>query len=242
MKNIKSILFALLSLCPANLLYGKRNESIKILCTAALIPNDYESRKNQYIQSLLLLKRHGCDPYLVESVAPGPTFLDEYCNHVCYTHSNNTTFKSKGLNEALSMLIGLKKFKFDPNDTIIKFTGRYQLASDEFIRLAEDNPDADAIVRAWNTWDAYTALFAMKTKYLLDFLENYIDYKKLHYVDFCIEHLFGSYIEKMKQEGAKIIYIPRVYDYLPIATATRGLSIDDRKNLDKLTLKLFKRF
>lgn len=233
LKNIQVIVLIGLSLLTKNLWCGKRNETVKIFCTAALIGSDYESRKREYIRGLNLLRGHGCDPYLVEAAAVGPTFLDEYCNHVCYTRSNSTGYISKGLKEAHSLLVGLKQFKFNPNDMIIKFTARYQLVSDEFIQLVEDNPDADAIVRAWHENDAYTALYAMKLEYLLDFLENYVDYNKLAHIDFCIEHLFGAYITKIKAEGAKIIYIPRVYDYLPIATPTRlRLKIDNEGLID----------
>src|SRR5256885_4787014 len=38
-------------------------------------------------------------------------------------------------------------FNFDPNDMILKLTGRYQPISDYFFKLVENNPQYDAIVK-----------------------------------------------------------------------------------------------
>ena len=197
------------------------NNPIKFVCTAALIPKEYESRKNQYINSLTLLNKYNCDLYVIESIANGPTFLDDYCKNVCYTHSNNTSILNRGINEAISMKIGLKYFNFEPGTMVIKFTGRYQLKSDEFIKFVAEHMDADVIARAWKDNDAYTALFAMKIEYFLDFLDNYIDYQKWISYSASVfptpfEIYFGSYITKIKKEGAKIVYLEKLYDYMPI--------------------------
>lgn len=194
---------------------------IRVVCTTALIPDKYEERKKQYIHSLQKLQTMGCDFYVVESCKKGPTFLDEYCNNVCYTQSNNPSWaKGKGnygLNEVLSLTIGLQHFNFDPDDMIIKLTGRYALEKDEFIRLVENNPQADAFLRAWNDSDAYTGLFAIRLKYLVDFL-NSIDFVKMERTP--IEHVFGRYITQLRANGANIFYIPHVYNYLPVCWAT----------------------
>jgi hypothetical protein len=206
---------------PQELIKKTKQPSIKFVCTAAIIPNNYDNRKQQYIKSLLLLKGHGIDAYLIESCQKGPTFLDEYCNHVCYSHTQNPRYLNYGINEALSLISGLKFFGFDPDDTVIKFTGRYSLESDEFVQLVKNNADADAIVRSWDEGNAYTALFAIKLKYFLDFLENNIDYEEMHQKSTPFEYFFGAYITKMRKRGAKIVYLPRVYDYLPIWTPHR---------------------
>lgn len=198
-----------------------KDNSIKILCSAALVPPSADhhqdvSRKEAYAKSLNTLKRYGLETYVVESIASGPTYLDEYCNHVCYTQSNNAFIRNHGINEAVSMLIGLKHFNFKPDDMIIKLTGRYSLESDEFIRLVQYNSDVDAIVRAWSENDVYTVLFAIRAKYFLDFLDNYINFQRMYQENIALEHLFGAYITKIRNEGARIIYLPRVYDYLPV--------------------------
>ncbi len=195
------------------------NGNIKILCTAAITTQNYEQRKQQYIRNLILLKRYGCEIYVVESCQQGPTFLDDYCNNVCYTNSNNPSI-TKSYNEALSMNIGLNYFKFGPEDMIIKVTGRYALETDEFIRLVSNNSDADAIIRAWNQHDAYTGIYAIRAKYFSDFLNNhylnYMDIPEKQY--YAIEHGLGNYVTIMAAKGLKIVYLPRVYDYLPICS------------------------
>lgn len=198
-----------------------KQPTIRFVCTAAIIPRNYEERKKQYVKSLCLLKKYGIEPYLIESCATGPTFLDQYCSRICYTKTNNPALSNYGINEAISLLVGLKYFNFSPDDIIIKFTGRYSLESDEFIELVKKNPKADAIVRAWNDGDAYTALFAIKLKYFFDFLENDIDFNSMAQKNIPLEHCFGKYITKIRNQGANIIYLKRLYDYLPTCFPSR---------------------
>lgn len=205
---------------------AQKNKRMKVLCTTAMVPPDKDrhqgiARKQRYIDTLILLKKFGCEIYVVESIASGPSFFDEYADHVCYTQSNDFTLKNHGINECIAMKIGMDYFKFDPEDMIIKLTGIYALKTDEFINLINNNPDADAIIKPWNEKNAYTALFAIKAKYFLDFLNNYIDYEwwKAEGRQTIIgeEDLFGTYVTKIKNEGARVVKIPRLYDYMPIA-------------------------
>jgi hypothetical protein len=206
---------ALLSCCTMiNFIYGRQSPKIEIVCTSALTARYYEPRKQQYIRGLSLLKNYGLDPYLVESITSGPTFLDEYCNHVCYTQSNDASLRNYGINEAVSLLIGLQCFNFDPETIIIKLTGRYPLESDEFVRLVEQNLDADVIAKTWTENDACTGLFAIRLKYLLDFLQNYLDFKKMEQEMISVELYFGAYITKIEKEGANVIHLPKMYDYI----------------------------
>jgi hypothetical protein len=193
--------------------HEKPNEKIKILCTSALTSKHYELRKQEYIRALSLLKGYGLDPYLVEAIASGPTFLDEHCNHVLYTRSNNFSLRNYGINEAVSMRIGLEHFNFDPETIIIKITGRYPLESDDFLQLVEENLDADVIAKTWHENDVCTGLFAIRQKYLLDFLRN-LDLKQMERQWTPIEHLFGAYITKIEKDGAKVIHMEKMYDYI----------------------------
>ena len=92
----------------------------------------------------------------------------------------------------------------------------------DFIHLVQDNQHVDAIVRAWKDDFAYTALFAIRVRHLTKFLENALKNNFTQMVaGLPIECVFGSYVSYMKRQGLNIIYIPKVYDYLPIWTATR---------------------
>ncbi|MFA6066655.1 MAG: hypothetical protein WC707_05745 [Candidatus Babeliaceae bacterium] len=191
--------------------------AIRIVCTVALIPYDYETRKLQYIRTLKKLREFGYEPYVVESCASGPTFLDDYCDHVCYTHNNNSSITNKGVNEGISLMIGFQHFNFDPDDMIIKLTGRYCLETDEFIRLVEQNPSADAIVKSWLADNIYTGVFAMRLKYLSEALSN-INFEEMIKKSISFETQCGLQILKMHNNGAKIIYLEELYDYLPVCT------------------------
>jgi hypothetical protein len=155
------------------------SKPIKVLYTAAIIPQEFEYRKHCYIRNLQLLKQYGCDVYVVESCQSGPTFLDDFCDHVCYTKSNDPSSLTS-YNEATSMKIGLQQFNFDPDEMIIKVTGRYVLEKDDFISLVKNNLDADVIARKWDDkqfadgriqHDAYTGCFDIKVKCLHDVID-----------------------------------------------------------------------
>ena len=218
MKHVgRNIVIGLMCFYVSIILSRTLNDRIKIVCTSALTPTHYETREQQYKYALSLLKeKHKLDFYLVESIASGPTFLDEYCDHVLYTRSNNASILNHGVNEAVSLRIAFEEFNFDPETIIIKLTGRYTLESDEFIRLVEKNLDADVIARVWSDGATHTGLFAMRLKYWLDFLDNFIPYQEMIEKMTPVEHCIGRYIAKIKKEGAKIIYLPRMYSYIHI--------------------------
>jgi len=183
---------------------------IRVLYTAALIDDPKGVRKADYIRNLKKLKEYGCDVYVVESCQKGPTFLDQYCAHVCYTRSDIPK-GNKGLNEAISMLIGMKHFQFDPEDMILKVTGRYVMNDDQFVSLVRRNVNADIIARIWNKSDAFTGYFGMRCNHLLEFLENYVQVCTAANQKGFIEHAFADYIV-LNQNRFQILPIARLYD------------------------------
>lgn len=80
---------------PDTILDGLSEESnIKIIFTAALLPLEFESRKQEYIKSLNQLRNYGHVPYIVEAcTSNGPTFLDNYSSRVCYSKVNDYMVK-----------------------------------------------------------------------------------------------------------------------------------------------------
>ena len=215
MNHIYTLLLISMCLYTITSLSAALNERIKIVCTSAQKPQGYEERKKQYMHALSLLKnKYDFDFYLVESIANGPTFLDEYCNHICYTHSNDASLVNYGINEAISLIMAFKEFNFDPDTMIVKLTGRYPLENDEFIKIVEQNMDADIIARTWHEGDACTGLFAIRLKYFVDFLTNHIDFKTMEACSIPLEHFFGAYITKIEKDGAKIVRLKRMYDFI----------------------------
>lgn len=171
---------------------------IRIVLTAALTDHHYEFRKNQYLESFEILKKLGyVDFYIIEAgKQKSITFLNDFCSHVFY--ASNPTFKNNGINESKTILEGLNFFNFDPEDMIIKFTGRYKFLSDHFINLVKNNSHYDAFVKiGTNGFDIYTLCFAMKCKYMKEMYEH-IDYSKMEREWINIEHEVANYIHTKK--------------------------------------------
>lgn len=185
--------------------------ALKVLFTAAILDDNYENRKADYISNLQNLKAYGCDVYVVESCQAGPTFLDEYCEHVCYTSSNDPS-QSKSYNEVNSMLIGMKYFNFESEDRVIKVTGRYVLEDGRFISFVKNHLDADVIARRWNEADAYTGYFAIKHKYFIELLRHYYQAYTAGMKNYAIEHALGNYLT-LNKHRLHIVHIPQLYNY-----------------------------
>ena len=190
-------------------------KEVKIVCSAALVDKYFNQRKVDYIESFKRISKLGYEPYIAESCKKGPTFMDAYSRHVYYTNVQNSPnypkFNRKGIYEALALREGLKRFNFNDDDMIIKLTGRYWLADDYFIKLAEYNIDADAIVRSWIAHGAvFTGCFAMKYKHFKDMLQK-LDLKRMEKTGIAVEYLVYEYINNLKKRGGQVIYVDKVH-------------------------------
>jgi hypothetical protein len=156
---------------------------------------------------------------MVESCQKGPTDLDQYCDNIYYAQSQIYGLTNHGENEARAIEAALDYFNFDNEDMIIKFTGKYEFQTTEFIDLVNNNFDADVIARMWSSFDIYTVLFAMKAKHLRAFFKtlNYDDMRK----GGAFEHILGSYVTQLENEGKKIVFWQKVFDYLPVTSYRR---------------------
>lgn len=197
----KTLTFTLLfTLFNSSLLFGKKGK-IRILLTAALVDNGfYEFREQQYIRCLEILNSWGYrdQVYIVEAIKKeGPTFLDQYCDHVFYSQANDATLKNNGINEAINTREALKYFNFDDDDMIIKLTGRYEFIDDSFIQLAINNQDNYDVIGRFEKGGIFTLCYAMRCKYLYELLKN-IDYKAMKRSKdiIPIEIVFNQYIQK----------------------------------------------
>lgn len=202
------------------LFYSCSSCYLRILLSAALTDKHFEFRKNQYITSFSTLEKYGySDVYIVEALKKkGPTFLDQYSKNVFYATTNDEHCSNQGINESRTILEALYYYNFDPEDMIIKITGRHCLISDYFLNLVQSNPDYDAFVKvanglmpAWQDGMIPTMCFAMKCKYLREFYEQ-INYEKMKEYDVPIEWVIASYIDKKIKEGNFKVYITQRLD------------------------------
>lgn len=185
---------------------------IRILLSAALTEAYFDFRKQQYIESFNILAQYGYkNVYVVEALKKqGPTFLDDYSKNVFYSTANNSFFKNNGVNESLTLLEASYHFKFDPEDIIIKFTGRYQLVSDYLIKLVKRHPEIDAFVLFNKDATVVTGGFAMRCKYFQEMYKE-MNYGAMEQFWLPVELLVGNYIKrKLKTRNFKVYYLKKL--------------------------------
>ncbi len=181
----------------------KLSRNIHIICTAALIDNQAKTRQQEYKNALTSLVQFGFHPYVFESIKRKSSFLDNLSHHIFYTQTNNTALRNKGVNEAMSMIEGLKMSHFSPNDMMIKITGRYCFKDDSFIRLVETHPEIDIFIKRDSHSTAFTGCYAIRYKHLLNFLNN-LDLAKMERYMICIEREFDDYVKQVQKKGIRV--------------------------------------
>ncbi len=203
-------LFLALITCCASLTSSAK---IRVYLSTALTDAHSEFRKKQYINSFNILAKYGYgyeDIYIVEALRKqGPTFLDDYSKHVFYSTVNDPHAKDNGVNEARTMLEGSYYFNFDPENMILKLTGRHHFISDDFLRIVENNTDYDAIVKILpHAPIMHCICFAMKCKHFQEMFKT-MDYNPRSWVN--LETATRKYIDrKVKQGNFKVLFIDKL--------------------------------
>jgi len=170
------------------------SQETRVLCTSALLVNNFETRKLEYITSLEFLSARDYKPYVVEAIAQkGPTFFEDFTDQIFYSRVNNPGLQNKGVNEARSIMAALEHFNFKDNDMILKLTGRYLFNSDSFLRLVENNCDVDAFIKKDEYGQVFTGCFAMRCKYFKDMLRQ-LDLERMESSMISIEREVANYI------------------------------------------------
>lgn len=175
---------------------------IKFVCTTALIHADYKVREKEYIKGIGRIRQLGFMPYIVESCANGPTFLDELSEQVWYAKTNNYAVKNKGVNEVMALLNFFEHNSFDEDDIVIKVTGRYFFTDDSFLQYIAGHKELDAFVIYLKTsWapkgDLFTGCFAMKHRFLMEFLKQ-LDLTEMEKNMMSVETEFARFIASRK--------------------------------------------
>ena len=190
-------------------------EKIHVVYTSAIVPPCFETRKHEYIRSIQLLKSYNYEPYIFESCHPfAPSFFNDNVQHVFYSNVNDDRLRNKGVNEARSLLAGIHHYRFDDHDMIVKITGRYQLESDEFLKLIEDHPEVDAFMKCDPHFPAplgkvFTGCFALRCDLFKEMLES-LDLQRMEneMIDFEIE--VAQFAQKLSARGGKVMYVNRL--------------------------------
>lgn len=122
-KLLKSLIFFLCFNC-----YLYSSPQIYVLYTSALLPKQFELRKQEYLKSFYTLISYGYEPWIIESTNIDNSFFDEISNRVLYPQKNVLSLRNKGVNEVMSIRASIPLLPFEDNDIVIKLTGRYLLS------------------------------------------------------------------------------------------------------------------
>lgn len=180
-------------------------QNLVILCTASLIPAQFEQRKKEYIEALKQLPQLAVPFYVVENhLVGGPSFLDDYCSNVFYFACNNINLRNKGVNEAISMLKALELLNLNDETMVIKLTGRYQLRHFALFKLIKENPDCDAFVKYDSYGQVYTGCYAMRYHCMKKMVQE-MDLHRMEVEMISIEKVVADFIHN--NINAKKIYI-----------------------------------
>jgi hypothetical protein len=123
---------------------------MKFLLTAAIIPNYFDQRKLEYLESFKSLLKYVDKEniFIVETFLNSTTsYLNELTDQVIYTGPTTNHLRNQGVKEAIGLIKSLKSLKIDNNDIIVKHTGRYKFLSDLFIEDIKQNDHYDAFIR-----------------------------------------------------------------------------------------------
>jgi hypothetical protein len=156
-----------------------------IVITASLIPENFEERKQQYINGIMriqLMAKRFPDAKLVivENNGYRETFLKGLGIDVLYTNMNCLNLE-KGVKELLDIKSCIQYYNMAPTDFLVKITGRYLLEADspffqELMHINNDDCPVDCIIKygyfldhsPTKIDDCITGLIGMRVKYILE--------------------------------------------------------------------------
>jgi hypothetical protein len=150
---------------------------IYFLITTCLLEQDYEIRKNQYINGISklkeLTKELECKILITENNGKRETFLDHLGLEVFYTNNNQIRTGNKGIKELKDVWDSIALLNIQDDDLVVKITGRYILQeNNEFMEALKK--ETDCIMKYGNCQytvthkvaECLTVLVAMKSKYV----------------------------------------------------------------------------
>lgn len=159
---------------------------IYLIITASL-RNRYEfrlsQREKEYQLAIEQTLKHLPDriqPIIVENNGTRETLLNQFYHNgslipVVYTDHNNRGYSSKGMVERMDIQAVIEHHDIQPNDMIIKLTGRYWATSSFFFDdVLKEESNYDALVKFYGSsslkferFDCILGMYAIRAKFLL---------------------------------------------------------------------------
>lgn len=198
---------------------------IYLILTSSLITNRFRmsttsQRLEEYRSAITETLSHlpnSIRPIIVENNGARPTCLDQFTHNgkpvsVIYTENNKLITKSKGTNELFDLHEVIDKIDIQPNDMIIKITGRYQATNSDFFRhVIEHEATYDGFVKFYNVCslsfhptDSVLGCYALRAF----FIKGWNPYTISHYPSAEVAfakyvRLCGGKIKEMEQLGIR---------------------------------------
>jgi hypothetical protein len=166
---------------------------MKIIITSAIIPEFYEQRKIEYLDSLNIISRQveKNNIIILETVLSGGSFFEEIGFDVFYSQTHNNSLKNKGVKEANAIINFFEKRKIDDDELVVKLTGRYKLLSNYFFDIVNHN-NYDCYYLPHEN-QVFFGCFAIRKKFFSHFLKNLdINYMENRMIN--IELMFSEFL------------------------------------------------
>ena len=145
-----------------------------LLVTSAQVDHLNEMRTKEYEQTIEWAKvkdKEGYNVVWLETISnTEPSYLKGQFPCYC-TDNHNPNYQNKGSNLGMAM----RKFFDDcevDDDYAIYLTGRYHFTKNTFFDIMEANPDCDFYGMNDGNDQYFTGCFAMKKKYMIDWLNK----------------------------------------------------------------------
>jgi hypothetical protein len=187
---------------------------MKIIYTSALIENQFEVRKNQYIESYNSLCKF-LEPneiFIIECFSKTPNFLLELTDRVFLSSSHDPSIRNKGVLELMAIRNFLTVIPPE-EEMIIKITGRYKLLSDFFLNQIYDNPGYDFYGKLVDDGSQiFTGCFCCTESILREF----IDAQDLVYLERNMVNIEKSLLDFLQNRGKKCFYVEDINILSPI--------------------------
>jgi hypothetical protein len=119
-------------------------------------------------------------PIIVENNGHHSTSLEQFTHDgrpvpVVYTQHNDQHFLSKGITERMDLLAVIEKHGIQPDDMIIKLTGRYSATTPFFFEeVLKEESNYDALVKFYGScslkferFDCILGMYAIRCKFLV---------------------------------------------------------------------------
>lgn len=168
---------------------------MKILFTSAIIEQNFEERKEEYLKSLTFLKENGLvdSIQIIETVLESDSFFEQLGYKIFYSKTHKPNLKNKGVKEILALKSYLQNAELSDNEMLIKITGRYKFLDTFFLKTVNNDKFDFYYLPVKN--QVFFGCIAMRKKYFVELI-NSIDLNVMEKYMINIESKTYEYLQQ----------------------------------------------